>query len=95
MSRYDIDSQEISRIQFHTNLPQKEKNRLMSIIEKRMSQEEQNLEAVEKWKHLFNTDLSAMVTDSYTRDCVVHYMGLSTVEGSDAFLKVEQYIIKH
>ncbi len=58
-----------------------------------MSQEEQNLEAVEKWKNLFNTDLSAMVSDSYTRDCVVHYMGLSTVEGSDAFLKVEQEVI--
>ena len=43
-----------------------------------MSQEEQNLEAVEKWKNLFNTDLSAMVTDSNNRDCVVHYMGLST-----------------
>jgi len=43
-----------------------------------MSQEEQNLEAVEKWKNLFNTDLSAMVSDSNNRDCVVHYMGLST-----------------
>ena len=43
-----------------------------------MSQEEQNLEAVEKWNNLFNTDLSAMVSVSYTRDCVVHYMGSST-----------------
>ena len=41
MSRYDIDSQEISRICFHTNLTQKEKNKAWAIIERRMEKEEQ------------------------------------------------------
>lgn len=40
-SRYDMDCQEISRIQFHTNLPDEEKNAMISKIEKRMSIEEQ------------------------------------------------------
>jgi len=40
-SRYELDSQEISKIQFHSNLPQVEKNKLMRKIEKRMEIEEQ------------------------------------------------------
>lgn len=54
-----------------------------------MSLEEQNLQAVENWMNLFNTDLPRMVSECYTPDCVVEYMGLATVEGRDAFLKVE------
>ncbi len=41
MSRYDIDNQEISRIQFHTDFDRKTKNRMISKIEKRMAKEEQ------------------------------------------------------
>ncbi len=41
MSQYDLDSQEISRIQFHTDYDQKTKNRLMALIEKRMAKMEQ------------------------------------------------------
>jgi hypothetical protein len=41
LSRYDIDLQEISRICFHTNLTQKEKNKACAIIERRMEREEQ------------------------------------------------------
>jgi len=40
MSRYDIDSQEISRIQFHTDFDSKTKNRMIKQIEKRMAKEE-------------------------------------------------------
>ena len=41
MSRYDIDSQEISRIQFHTDFDRKTKNKMISAIEKIMYVEEQ------------------------------------------------------
>ena len=41
LSRYDIDSQEISRICFHTNLTQKQKNKACAIIERRMEKEVQ------------------------------------------------------
>ena len=42
MSRYDEDSEMISYIQFHRpDLTQKEKNRMMSLIEARISKEEQ------------------------------------------------------
>jgi len=51
-SRYDLDCQEISRIQFHTNLPDEEKNALIKIIEKRMNLEEQK-------------DLDGKVTEYY------------------------------
>jgi len=40
-SRYDLDSQEISRIQFHTDFDRKTKNAMISKIEKRMGIEEQ------------------------------------------------------
>lgn len=40
MSRYDIDSSEISRIQFHTDFDSKTKNRMIRQIEKRMEKEE-------------------------------------------------------
>ncbi len=40
MSQYDRDSMEISRIQFHTELTQKEKNKAISKIEKRMEKQE-------------------------------------------------------
>jgi len=40
-SRYELDSQEISRIQFHTNFDRKTKNAMMRKIEKRMEIEEQ------------------------------------------------------
>jgi limonene-1,2-epoxide hydrolase len=58
-----------------------------------MTQEEQNLQAVEIWMNLFNTDLPRMVSESYTPDCVVQYMGLITVEGKDDFLKVESDVM--
>ncbi len=41
MSRSEQDNQEISRIQFHTDLSRKEKNRLIQEIEDRQHQEEQ------------------------------------------------------
>ena len=41
MSRYELDSAEISRIQFHTDFDRKTKNRMISYIEKRMEKEEQ------------------------------------------------------
>ena len=41
MSRYDMDSMEISRIQFHTDFDRKTKNKMMCKIEKRMAIEEQ------------------------------------------------------
>ena len=40
-SRYDIDCERISWIQFHSNYNQETKNELMSNIEKKMSIEEQ------------------------------------------------------
>jgi hypothetical protein len=40
-SRYDLDCQEISRIQFHTDFDRKTKNKMTSEIEKRMAIEEQ------------------------------------------------------
>jgi len=40
-SRYELDSQEISRIQFHTDFDRKTKNAMMRRIEKRMEIEEQ------------------------------------------------------
>ncbi len=40
MSKYDLDSMEISRIQFHTDLSQKDKNKAISKIEKRMEKQE-------------------------------------------------------
>lgn len=40
-SRYDMDCQEISRIQFHTDFDDKTKNEMISKIEKRMGIEEQ------------------------------------------------------
>ncbi len=39
-SQYNLDNQEISQIQFHSGLPQKEKNKLIGKIEKRMLKEE-------------------------------------------------------
>ena len=41
-SRFELDSMEISRIQFHTDLTQKAKNHLIGKIEKRMCREEDN-----------------------------------------------------
>jgi len=41
MSRWENDSQEISRIQFHTDYDRKTKNKMISIIERRMEIEEQ------------------------------------------------------
>lgn len=41
MSRYDQDSADISRIQFHTDFDRKTKNRMIARIEKRMAWEEQ------------------------------------------------------
>ena len=41
MSRYTIDSQEISRIQFHTDFDRKTKNKMISKIERKMEKEEQ------------------------------------------------------
>ena len=41
MSRYDQDSAEINRIQFHTEFSRSTKNRMISKIEKRMGIEEQ------------------------------------------------------
>lgn len=41
MSRYELDSAEISRIQFHTDFDRKTKNRMISYIEKKMEIEEQ------------------------------------------------------
>ena len=41
MGNYEQDCREISRIQFHTHFSRKEKNYLISIIEKRMSDMEQ------------------------------------------------------
>lgn len=58
-----------------------------------MNQEEINLKAVKVWNNLFNTDLPAMVANSYARDCVVHYMGLDTVKGSEEFLEVEKKVL--
>lgn len=58
-----------------------------------MSQKELNQKAVEIWNNLFNTDLQAMVANSYTRDCVVHYMGLATVEGAAEFLEAEEKVL--
>lgn len=40
-SQYDLDSQEISRIQFHTPFSQELKNEMISKVEKRMAIEEQ------------------------------------------------------
>ena len=40
MNNLEYDNNEISRIQFHTNLSQKDKNHLISIIEKRMAKME-------------------------------------------------------
>jgi hypothetical protein len=40
-SRYELDCQEISRIQFHTDLTQEQKNDLISKIERKMDIEEQ------------------------------------------------------
>ena len=40
-SRYELDSQEISRIQFHTSFSIELKNEMISKIEKRMEIEEQ------------------------------------------------------
>ena len=41
MSQYDLDSQEISRIQFHTDFDRKTKNKMMSKIERRMEKMEE------------------------------------------------------
>ena len=40
-SRYELDSQEISRIQFHTPFSTELKNEMISKIEKKMAIEEQ------------------------------------------------------
>ena len=40
-SRYELDCQEISRIQFHTDFDQKTKNKMIEKIEARMAREEQ------------------------------------------------------
>jgi hypothetical protein len=41
LSPYEIDSNEISRIQFHTDFDRKTKNKMISAIERRMEKEEQ------------------------------------------------------
>jgi len=41
VSRYELDSQEISRIQFHTPFSAELKNEMIAKIEKRMAIEEQ------------------------------------------------------
>jgi len=41
MSRWENDNQEISRIQFHTDYDRKTKNKMISVIERRMNIEEQ------------------------------------------------------
>jgi len=42
MSRYDMDMEEISRLQFHTNFDTETKNKKIKKIEERMHREEQN-----------------------------------------------------
>ena len=59
-----------------------------------MDQKEHTQRIVENWMTLFNTDLPRMVSDCYTPDCVVQYMGIYTVEGADEFLKVETDVMK-
>ena len=41
MSRWENDNQEISRIQFQTDYDRKTKNKMISVIERRMEIEEQ------------------------------------------------------
>tara|TARA_R110000824_G_C14887304_1_gene644050 strand:- start:451 stop:636 length:186 start_codon:yes stop_codon:yes gene_type:complete len=38
---YELDCAEISRIQFHTDLPQRVKNQMIGLLEKRMEIQEQ------------------------------------------------------
>jgi len=58
-----------------------------------MSQEEQNLQTVQNWMNLYNTDPTRMVTDCYTPDCVVECMGLLTINGRDEFIKIEEDVL--
>ena len=41
MSRWEIDNQQISWIQFHTDYDRKTKNKMIRVIERRMNIEEQ------------------------------------------------------
>lgn len=57
-----------------------------------MSQEEQNLKAVENWIHYYNTDPHRMATEIYAPDFTVHAMGLTTIKGADTLIKLEDAV---
>lgn len=64
-----------------------------------MTQEERNLEAVQRWMHLYNTDVHRMVDESYAKDSAVYLMGVLTMKTpeqthADDFHGAEAAILK-
>ena len=57
-----------------------------------MSQEAENLKAVESWMSNYNNDTDRMATESYAPDFVANAMGLATIEGTDNLIRLEDAV---
>lgn len=53
-------------------------------------EERRNLDAVQNWVELHNTDSVRFVTECYTEDCEVVDMGYAVIRGHDPFVAIEQ-----
>ena len=64
-----------------------------------MSEEALNLEAVERWEHLYNTDLPRFIDEMYAKDSEVCAMGVKTMKTpeqvhAEDFYALEAAILK-
>ena len=53
------------------------------------TEEDRNLEAVERWGDLYNNDVHSMVTECYAPDFVVEIKGIMTYRGYETFHALE------
>jgi ketosteroid isomerase-like protein len=52
-------------------------------------EERRNLQVVERWTELYNTDVAQMVRECYAPDCIVEVKGGISWQGHEVFLAVE------
>lgn len=58
------------------------------------TEEERNLDTVQRWIDTYNTDVERMVREFYAPDLVVRTMGAGTYTGTDHFLEIERAVLK-
>jgi len=58
-----------------------------------MSQEQRNMERIERWAHLYNTEVTRMINECYTEDTVVDCPNALLVRGRRAFTALEEAVL--